>query len=77
MPSLAAVAKVLGWVAATQIGGCGFWIGFGTRLRGGMSKYLPWWPGNLSFMKSAQIASSDSCQMSRDSSWLTPNASIW
>jgi hypothetical protein len=31
IPLRAASSKVLGWVAATQIGGCGFWIGFGQQ----------------------------------------------
>ena len=36
-PARAALAKVAWLVAATQSGGCGFWTGFGTSFRSGIS----------------------------------------
>src|SRR6266849_4921742 len=41
-PSRAAFSNVLGFPAATHIGGCGSLNGFGRTLRGGSEKYLPW-----------------------------------
>src|SRR5581483_5171447 len=41
-PSRAAFSKVDGLPAATHIGGCGSLNGFGSTLRGGREKYLPW-----------------------------------
>ena len=42
MPCRAAWWMVSRLEQASQIGGCGFCTGFGTRLRQGMEKYLPW-----------------------------------
>ena len=41
MPRSAAWIAVSGLETATQIGGCGFWYGFGMTLRSGIEKYLP------------------------------------
>ncbi len=45
MPSWAARWMVSRFEQATQSGGCGFCTGFGTTLRTGIEKYLPWKPG--------------------------------
>ena len=45
MPSWAARWMVSRFEHATQSGGCGFCTGFGTTLRTGIEKYLPWKPG--------------------------------
>ncbi len=45
MPARAAAWMVSRVEQATQIGGCGFWYGFGTTLRQGMEKNCPSNPG--------------------------------
>ena len=46
MPFCAARRIVSRWVHATHRGGCGFWNGLGTTLRGGIDSHGPSQPAN-------------------------------
>jgi len=62
---------VSGVVAATQIGGCGFWYGRGTTVRLSAEKYFPLCE-KPSCVQALRMTSSDSWKRSRLSSYRTP-----
>src|SRR5262249_43778655 len=78
VPSRPASSHVGGLVAAAQMGGWGFWTGFGITSRAGMRTYLPAYSNGDSVHMRGMI-SSDSCHMSRDSavSISKPACSNW
>ncbi len=63
-PLSAAVSIVSGRGHATHSGGCGFCLGFGTTLRGGIEKNLPSYPANGVSTNMRVIASSASTHCS-------------
>jgi hypothetical protein len=70
IPFCPAISHVDGCVAATHIGGCGFWIGFGITSRSGILKNLPSWL-NVSFIHIFGIAATASSHIARESSGFT------
>ena len=50
---------------ATHTGGCGFWRGLGTTLRGGIVTYLPWTPVKGSSVMHRTATRSPSSHISR------------
>jgi hypothetical protein len=70
-PRRPTIGNVSWVVAATQIGGCGFWNGFGTTPRSLIEKYFPSCV-NRSCVQALTMTSSDSWNRSRLSSYGTP-----
>ena len=77
MPERAARSTVERRVHATQAGGCGFWTGLGTTLRGGILMYFPSNPVKGVSARQPMRTSNDSSHCSRlvPGSTLNPSSS--
>ena len=73
MPFSAASRMVSRRLQATHSGGCGFWTGLGTTLRGGMETYRPSTPPNGVSVMHRTATSRPSSHASRLVSRSTPN----